>query len=354
MSTTEQPKYMVCVRCMTFNQSSYIKDALNGFTMQETNFPYVCTILDDASTDGEQEVIKKYLQEHFDLENKSVVRNEETDDYILTFAQHKTNRNCYFAVLYLKYNHYSIKKPKDQYIKEWLDVKYIALCEGDDYWTHPQKLQKQVDFLEIHKDYSCCCHRLNIYYENTDSWTDDFGGRTFAKYPNAKGIEVSNSLNFRTRFTWTLTLCFRKSVYDSIDWPPYKYGRKDFNFHYNLLKKGKCWCFVDNMGVYRKHNGGVWSKLSLIDGAYHRLDCYEDLYKFHPTDKDIKECYLFWLDKFYNEFVIPPFRQHKLTRDSMKNLCYYLRHCRKAKCPFYTVFKNSTKCVVALFGIKRV
>ena len=99
------PKLAVCVRCITFNQSSYIEDALNGFTMQKTNFPYVCTIIDDASTDGEQEVIKKYLQDNFDLEDKSVVRNEDTDDYVLNFAQHKTNRNCYFAVLYLKYNH---------------------------------------------------------------------------------------------------------------------------------------------------------------------------------------------------------------------------------------------------------
>ena len=72
------PKFIVCVRCITFNHANYIEDAMNGFTMQETNFPYVCTILDDASTDGEQEVIKKYLQEHFDLEDKSVVRNEET------------------------------------------------------------------------------------------------------------------------------------------------------------------------------------------------------------------------------------------------------------------------------------
>ena len=156
------PIFKICVRCTTYNQSSYIEDALNGFTMQETNFPYVCTILDDASTDGEQEVIKKYLQEHFDLDNRSVVRNEETDDYVLTFAQHKTNRNCYFAVLFLKYNHYSIKKAKDQYIKEWLDVKYIALCEGDDYWIDPYKLQKQVDYLESHPNCTMvCCKAAN-------------------------------------------------------------------------------------------------------------------------------------------------------------------------------------------------
>ena len=169
----QQTHFMVCVKYITFNHANYIEDAMNGFTMQETNFPYVCTILDDASTDGEQEVIKKYLQEHFDLDNRSVVRNEETDDYVLTFAQHKTNRNCYFAVLFLKYNHYSIKKPKDQYIKEWLDVKHIALCEGDDYWTHPQKLQMQYESLEAHPEYTMICSRTKRYSLSKQAFISD-------------------------------------------------------------------------------------------------------------------------------------------------------------------------------------
>lgn len=152
----EQEKYdwMVYVSCMTYNHASYIIDAMNGFTMQETNFPFVCAVVDDASTDGEQEVIKNYLNEHFDLEDNNVVQHEETDDYVLTFARHKTNKNCYFAVLYLKYNHYSIKKSKAPYIAQWREkAKYIALCEGDDYWIDPQKLQKQVKELEKNPSY---------------------------------------------------------------------------------------------------------------------------------------------------------------------------------------------------------
>ena len=152
----QQHKYMVRVSCMTYNHAPYIEDAMNGFCMQETTFPFVCTIVDDASTDGEQEVIKKYLDEHFDLNDDLVVRNEETDDYCLTFAQHKTNKNCYFAVLYLKYNHYSTKKPKKPYIKEWCETKYIAICEGDDYWIVPNKLQMQVEFMEGNTDYGLC------------------------------------------------------------------------------------------------------------------------------------------------------------------------------------------------------
>lgn len=150
-------KYMVNVNCPTFNHVNYIEYAMNGFTIQQTNFPFVCTILDDASTDGEQEIIKRYLQENFDLEDTIVARTEETDNYVLNFAKHKINPNCYFAVLFLKYNHYSIKKSKDPYIMEWKDnSKYIALCEGDDFWTDPLKLQKQVDYLESHPECTIC------------------------------------------------------------------------------------------------------------------------------------------------------------------------------------------------------
>lgn len=153
-----QNNYIVCVRCMTFNHAPYIVDAMNGFTMQQTTFPFVCTIVDDASTDGEQEIIRNYLQENFDLEDQTVVRNEETEDYVLCFAQHKTNKNCYFAVLWLKYNHYK-KKSKSPYIVEWNEnVKYKAICEGDDYWIDPLKLQKQFDCMETHPEYSLCFH----------------------------------------------------------------------------------------------------------------------------------------------------------------------------------------------------
>ena len=72
----EDKKYLVRVSCMTYNHAPYIVDAMNGFCMQETDFPFVCTIMDDASTDGEQEVIKKYLTDHFDLNDQTIVRNE--------------------------------------------------------------------------------------------------------------------------------------------------------------------------------------------------------------------------------------------------------------------------------------
>lgn len=162
----EYPKFKVCCRCFTFNQAKYITDAMNGFTMQQTQFPFVCTIVDDASTDGEQEVIKKYVEENFDFSEGSDAYHKETDYAFITYAQHKTNKNCYFAVLYLKENHYSKRKPKMGYLSEWRDMcEYEAVCEGDDYWIDPIKLQKQVDHLDTHEVCILCCTNALVLWE---------------------------------------------------------------------------------------------------------------------------------------------------------------------------------------------
>ena len=162
----EYPKFKVTVSCMTYNQSKYITDAMNGFTMQQTSFPFVCTIVDDASTDGEQEVIRKYVENNFDFSEGSVAYHKETDYAHITYAQHKTNNNCYFAVLYLKENHYSKHKDKSPYLKDWRDgVEYMAICEGDDYWINIYKLQKQVNFLDNNSDYSLVFGKYHIFLQ---------------------------------------------------------------------------------------------------------------------------------------------------------------------------------------------
>lgn len=141
-------KYMVRITCMTYNHAPYITDAMNGFVMQRTDFPFVCIIIDDASTDGEPELIRKYVGEYFDLQETSIAYDKDTDYGHVTYARHKTNKNCFFAVVYLNENHYSQKKAKSPYLTEWLDAKYVAFCEGDDFWTDSLKLQKEVDILE--------------------------------------------------------------------------------------------------------------------------------------------------------------------------------------------------------------
>lgn len=250
MNGQEKYDWMVFVSCMTYNQALYIEDAMNSFTMQDTNFPFVCAIVDDASTDGEQEVINNYLKEYFDIEDKKVARHEETDDYVLTFAHHKTNLNCYFAVLYLKYNHFR-KKSKDQYIARWRDTaKYIAVCEGDDYWIENHKLQRQVDFLDSHPDYMMHFHNAIVRYDNhkqPDFIMSDFVSGDF----DTKHIFEKWQLPFAS-------ILFRKELYDS---SVYKDLTKNRSFGVCLFiaatRLGKVYGLSECLSVYRKNEGGI-------------------------------------------------------------------------------------------------
>lgn len=154
MNQIDNSQWLVCVHCPTYNHAPYIKEALDGFCMQDTNFPYVCVVVDDFSTDGEQAILKDYMSEYFELKKNTLSIPNETDDYLMTFAQHKKNRNCHIALYLLKYNHGHMK-PRGPYYKKWdEESKYVARCEGDDYWIDEAKLQKQVDFLDAHEHYS--------------------------------------------------------------------------------------------------------------------------------------------------------------------------------------------------------
>ena len=202
------PTYKVCVWCNTYNQASYIKDTMDGFCMQQTNFPFVCLIMDDASTDGEPEVIKQYLNDHFNTE-----WTKETDDYHLTLARHQENKNCYFAVYLLKYNHYSIKKRRLKYYREVTDeIDYVALCEGDDYWTDAHKLQKQADALDANP-------QATLVYTNFQA-IDGEGNpisRPFIKdYPGRShsGDNLPTLLRYGN-FVMTLTTMYRYKVLES-------------------------------------------------------------------------------------------------------------------------------------------
>lgn len=126
---------------------------MNGFVMQKTDFPFVALIVDDASTDGNAQILTNYFYLHFDTEDSSIALREETDYGTVLFARHLSNANCYFAILLLKENHYSQGKSKRRYLGRWMDDSmFIAYCEGDDYWTDSVKLQKQVDILKNDKD----------------------------------------------------------------------------------------------------------------------------------------------------------------------------------------------------------
>ena len=152
------------IHCDTYNHSAFIENAMNGFVLQKTDSPFVAVIFDDASTDSTQDVILTYLHNNFKVDRDSEYYERDEEYAKIYFAQHKENENCFFAVYLSKYNHYSIKKDREPYFEEWA-ADYVALCEGDDYWTDPYKLQNQVDFLEANPDYSMCFHNAEFLYD---------------------------------------------------------------------------------------------------------------------------------------------------------------------------------------------
>lgn len=258
MSEQEKYDWMVYVSCMTYNQASYIEDAMNGFTMQETNFPFVCAVVDDASTDGEQNIINNYLINNFDLEDKKVVRQEDTDDYFLTFARHKTNTNCYFAVLNLKYNHYK-KKSKVPYILQWRDrAKYYAVCEGDDYWIDPHKLMKQVEALETHPDVDMCTCQAAKFQDGKEI------GR-IAPSENETILSAESVIKGGGAYVATNSLLYRVSLYNSERKLYFNFYHLDYFIQIDGALRGGMYYLTDCMAVYRAMAKNSWTLMSIKD-----------------------------------------------------------------------------------------
>lgn len=293
----QKNKYMVRVSCSTYNHAPYIEDAMDGFCMQETTFPFVCTILDDCSTDGEQEVIRKYLHEHFDLEDSSVVRIEETDDYILTFAQHKSNKNCYFAVYFLKYNHNSINKSKKPYIEEWSNTKYVAICEGDDHWNYSLKLKEQVGFLDLNPDFSMCFGDVNYYNADKEYLKGNIGilfRNLNMKIEKYEGRDLFNRILFGNVHIPTLSVLYRTNAILSVPPSSKHFMMGDTPLWLDLSRVGKIKYFDKIYGVYIIHKDSVTHDLSKrlrFNLSKYEMRCYYCDKYHYPIPKQIKKKY---------------------------------------------------------------
>ena len=257
-------EYLVSIRCNTFNQASYIEDAMNGFCMQQTNFPFVAVIIDDASTDGEQEVIRKYVDEHFDHSPESGFKEWETEDAFWTFAQHKENKNCYFVAVYLKKNLFGNPK-KNAITKEFLQSKYIALCEGDDYWVDPHKLQKQVDFLEGHEE--CSMTACAAYWETIEGKREIH--RVSDRPRNLTTDEVI--LGGGGYLTTCSLVANRKKLFDSIPQWRKMANVGDFPLQIHATLVGELHFIPDVMCVYRNGVEGSWSNKYLRGDIQHLM-----------------------------------------------------------------------------------
>lgn len=265
--------FIVSVDCITYNHASYIEDAMNGFCMQETSFPYICIIIDDASTDGEPEVIRNFLREHFDTAN---AKTQETEDAFFIEAIHLNNRNCIFAVVLLKKNLFHNPKKKLSLRAQWEEnTKYIAICEGDDYWTDPTKLQQQVDFLEAHPEYTMCFHDVEIKAEKGREWYDVFGK-----------LEDRDYTGLENMLKWSVPTCsmvMRKEVYETRPTNP-KFTMGDNVLILHCSRNGKIRCIPEKMGVYRL------TPTSWIGGQSNKVQRYKYISHYLGLFEEFEEC----------------------------------------------------------------
>ena len=315
------PQFKVTVSCMTYNQSKYITDAMNGFTMQKTTFPFVCTIVDDASTDGEQEVIRKYVEQNFDFSEGSVAYYKETDYARITYAQHKTNKNCFFAVLYLKENHYSQKKDKSPYLKEWRDgVEYLAICEGDDYWIVPDKLQKQIELLDANPRAGLTYSKAKVFVDRIKRLEGTIG----KEYEGLVNLILSNPIV-------TLTTCFRYELYlkylEEIKPHNKKWLLGDLPLWIWIAEKSEIVFYDDIFAVYR-----------LLDLSASHSNTFSRMEEFSNSILDIQ---LFFVDRYSDKLEISSLREdlinahcRRCSREALRlhkrKICYqYLKRIKE-------------------------
>ncbi len=172
---------LVSISCLTYNHFPYIRQCLNGFIMQRTTFAFEVLIHDDASTDGTAEIIREY-----ELRYPNIVKP-----------------------IYQIENQYS-KGVKVQLVYNYPRAKgkYIAFCEGDDYWSDPYKLQKQVDILENNPNATFVYTNFQTIEENGDYIIrpvyEDYARNSFSG-------DIFGRL-IRGNFILTLTTCFRKDI----------------------------------------------------------------------------------------------------------------------------------------------
>lgn len=284
-------KPLVSICCITFNHAPYLKECLDGFVMQQTNFKYEVIIHDDASTDGTQEIIKEYTQKYPDI-FKPILQTE---------------------------NQYSkgVKRILATFCYPKAKGKYIALCEGDDYWTDPLKLQKQVDFLEAHPDIVYTCHRYLVQVEH-DTNKKLFPNKYLDHFPKSEGFEFD--LEFAFNGDWiakTLTALFRKNILNKQQLMGCKYYR-DAHLVYDILSQGNGFCFQFVGGVYRKQKGGVWSQINSCKKLYTEVKTWEEIAKRTPSKfnkNKLRRCYTLYVHeslKNKNLFKVENLTQLKL------------------------------------------
>lgn len=222
---------MVSISCLTFNHASSIKQCLDGFLVQKTNFHFEVLIHDDASTDGTVDIIRTY-----ELEYPNIVKP-----------------------VYQTENQYSMGvSPTWKYNAPRWKGEYIALCEGDDYWEDPLKLQKQFDAMK-NNNLSVSFHPAKILFSELNQIEIGYG----TIYENDI-VKLRDYLKYGNHIP-TCSLMFKKEVVKDFDYPTDCFG--DICLHLHFLKRGFPIFRLNEISdvTYRFTNKGLYSSLGSLE-----------------------------------------------------------------------------------------
>lgn len=277
-------KPLVSICCITYNQSKYINECLDSFLSQETSFSFEILIHDDASEDGTAEIIKSYENEYGDI----------------------------IKPIYQTINQYSLGNgPMNKLNFARAKGKYIAMCEGDDYWTDPLKIQKQVDFLEANDDVVITGHDAFIINKKGEKIKD-------SKLPEIYKRDASGNDLKKMFWILTLSMVFRNIPDVLTDFKEVRESKNgdscltsilgnygDFHYHEDI-----------NPAAYRLHQDGVWSVLSNERKMKTHLITFNVLLNFYHSKHDLE------MVSYYKEKI-----DHKIIQqfDYAMNNCGILR-----------------------------
>lgn len=266
----ERPK--VSVVTITYNHEAYIRETLDGFITQKTDFPVEVLIGDDASTDATPTIITEYADRYPQL-FRPILRSENIGPYANLIDVLSAARG-----------------------------EYLALCDGDDYWTDPMKLDKQVGFLDCHPETAVCFHPVRVIWED---------GRKGSEFPPVGWRrDLSVEALIRRNFIQTNSVLYRRQArYDDI---PAGVMPMDWYLHVRHAAQGGIAMLPETMAVYRRHPQGVWydadadrTKFWVSHGGGH-VAMFEAMLDVFPDDPAQEELIADRLDWILREIAKVP------------------------------------------------
>lgn len=220
----ENNEVLVSVYCLAYNHEKYIRDCLDGFVKQKTNFKFEVIVHDDASTDGTADIIKEYAAKYPDI-IKPILQKEN---------QYSKGASITLDII--------LPKCKG---------KYIAVCEGDDYWICDTKLQQQSDIMEEHPEYIACVHANKVinYLNNTETIN--------ARYEQSQVVNTVDVLSPMVPIFHTTSIFYRRKII--IERPAFFKETWDYAVLVYLALYGKIYYINEVMSVYRTLTPGSWT-----------------------------------------------------------------------------------------------